>query len=139
MTKRYIRSCQIESVSLDLHGRVSPDLSNLYLPENNRHYKVSEEVKNLIQSLYQKPPTWITCKVSLYMIDGVHLKESEEYNALKCLWLYSYNGIQGILKSISYNNLTIFDSEIEDIYSFLVENRQDLVSYFRRPLSISVR
>lgn len=45
MTKRYIRSCQIESVSLDLHGRVSPDLSNLYLPENNRHYKVSEEVK----------------------------------------------------------------------------------------------
>ena len=139
MTKRYIRSCQIESVSLDLHLRVSPDLSNLYLPENQWYYKVSEEVKNLIQSLYQKPPTWITCMVSLYMIDGVHLKESEEYNALKCLWLYSYNVVQGILKSISYNNLTIFDSEIKDIYSFLVENRQDLVSYFRRPLSISVR
>lgn len=83
-------------------------------------------------------PNWITCRVSVYIVEGVHLADSE-HNSLSILWLYSYNAVQGILKSIYYEDICIFDSNINNILDFLVKNKKNLVAYYRKPLSISIR
>lgn len=147
--KKYLKTCPIEIMDCNLNFALSKKLVKLSdyrytlytlsFNGNDYYYKVTPNEMDIIYDKYgDNIPNYLSCRVSLWYIDGLKPKTD---SSLRLTWCYAYNAISGVLKDISYEGAILVDnsSEVSNIRDYLINHRKELYISFRKPLSISVR